>query len=95
MLKLLEWMEWTSVTFGLFVAVMAMLTAMTIWDIRSPSEARKGFMPIALTRGDRLFLSIMTLIGTHIVWLAFLPDMDWRFALPVAGILIAILVRWG
>jgi predicted small integral membrane protein len=91
----LQWMEWSDATFALFIVVIAMLTGMTIWDVRSPSSPRKGFMPIAFTRGDRLFLSIVTLIGTVVLWIAFLPDVDWRIALPVAAVLIFIVVRWG
>lgn len=91
----LEWMHWTRPTTGLFIGVVAMLTIMTIWDIRSPSKKRKGFLPFGYTRGDRLFLSIITLVGTVILWIAFLPEQDWRNALPVAGVLILVVVRWG
>lgn len=91
----LDWMEWTAPTFALFVALMLSLAFLTVWDIRSPSVARKGFFPIALTRGDRFFLSIMTLIGTVILWIAFLPGLEWFYSLFVAAVLIVILVRWG
>lgn len=91
----IAWMEWTPPTFGLFVTVISSLVMMTIWDIRSPSVPRKGFLRIPFTRGDRYFLSIVTLVGTVIVWIAFLPDLDWRYALAVAAVLIVIFVRWG
>lgn len=91
----LEWMQWTGPTFVIFIGVILMLTAMTIWDIRSPSEKRVGFLGVGFTRGDRLFLSIVTFLGTMLLWLAFLPDTNWLFALPVAAVLIFILVRWA
>jgi len=95
MLDWIEWMEWTPPTFGLFVTIMSLLTIMTIRDIRSPGKPRKGFLPLAFTRGDRFFLSLVTLVGTVILWIAFLPEIDWRYALGVAAVLIVILVRWG
>ncbi len=91
----IEWMEWTPPTFALFVTIISCLVALTIRDIQKPGVPHKGFLPLAFTRGDRFFLSIVTLVGTVILWIAFLPDIDWRYALGVAAILIIILVRWG
>jgi predicted small integral membrane protein len=90
-----EWMRWTPVTTQLFVGLMAMLTGLTVWELRSPSIRRKGFLPLGFTRGERFFLSILILVGTTILWMAFLPDMNWFYALPVAGLLIVIVVIWG
>lgn len=91
----LSWMQWTPPTFVIFIAVITILTVMTVWDVRSPSIRRKGFLPIGFTRGERLFLSVVTLFATLIFWIAFLPDADLNLALPVAAILILIVVRWG
>ena len=91
----LSWMQWTPPTIAVFIGVMVALTIMTIWDIRSPSIRRKGFLPIGFTRGERFFLSVVVFLGTFIFWLAFLPDTDPLFALPAAAILIFIVVRWG
>jgi predicted small integral membrane protein len=33
---------------------------MTVWEIKSPTTVRKGFLPIATTRGDRLFIGLLT-----------------------------------
>lgn len=82
-----EWMRWSVPTFIIFVSVMTMLVVMTIWDTRNPSEAKQGFMPVAFTRGERMFLFILILIGTHILFIAFdaqvsalLPSPDTLFA---------------
>jgi predicted small integral membrane protein len=91
----LSWMQWTPPTILIFIGVIVMLAVMTIWDIRVSSIRRKGFLPIGFTRGERLFLSIVTFLGTMIVWMAFLPDTNLLFALPVAAVLIFIVVRWG
>jgi predicted small integral membrane protein len=89
------WMQWTPITLALFCAVILMLTFMTIWDLRSPGISRKGFLPVAFARGERLFLSIVVFLATCVLWLAFLPDTPLEYALPVAAVLIIILVRWG
>ena len=36
-----------------------MLIGMTVWEIKSPTVLRKGFLPIATTRGDRLFIGLL------------------------------------
>jgi predicted small integral membrane protein len=91
----LSWMRWTPPTVAIFVGLLLTLTAMTIWDIRSPSIRRKGFLPVGFTRGERLFLSIVIFFGTVILWIAFLKNVNLLWALPVAAILIIIVVRWG
>lgn len=91
----LSWMEWTPLTTKLFIAVIAILAAMTVWDLISPSARRKGFLPIGFTRGERLFLSVVILLGSCLVWLAFWPEANWHNAFPAAGVLSAIVVRWG
>ena len=36
-----------------------MLVGMTVWELSSPTVLRKGFLPIATTRGDRLFIGLL------------------------------------
>jgi predicted small integral membrane protein len=56
---MLEWMVWTTPAAVFFSSVVAMLVAMTVWEVRSPTVMRKGFLPIATTRGDRLFIGLL------------------------------------
>ena len=63
-----EWMAWTTPVAVFFACIVLMLIAMTLWEIRSPTVLRKGFLPIATTRGDRLFIG---LLGAAYVNLAF------------------------
>lgn len=91
----LSWMQWTPPTIVIFFGVVAMLTIMAIWDIRSPSIRRKGFLPVGFTRGERIFLSIVIFLATGIFWMTFLPDSPVELALPAAAVLIIIVVRWG
>jgi predicted small integral membrane protein len=63
-----EWMAWTMPVAVFFTCIVLMLLAMTVWEIKSPTVLRKGFLPIATTRGDRLFIG---LLGAAYVNLAF------------------------
>ena len=55
-----EWMAWTTPVAVFFSCVALMLTGMTVWEIKSPTTLRKGFLPIATTRGDRLFIGLLS-----------------------------------
>ena len=54
------WMSWTLPVAVFFVCIALMLVGMTVWEIRSPTRLRKGWLPIATTRGDRLFIGLLT-----------------------------------
>ena len=54
-----DWMVWTTPVAVFFSCIVLMLIGMTIWEIRSPTTLRKGFLPIATTRGDRLFIGLL------------------------------------
>jgi predicted small integral membrane protein len=63
-----EWMAWTLPVAVFFSCIVLMLIGMTVWEIKSPTTMRKGFLPIATTRGDRLFIG---LLGAAYINLAF------------------------
>ncbi len=54
-----EWMAWTLPVAVFFCSIVAMLAIMTIWEIRSPTVERRGFLPMKTTRGDRLFIGLL------------------------------------
>jgi len=66
---MLEWMAWSPPVAVFFICVVLMLVCMTYLEIRFPTAARKGFLPIVTTRGDRLFIG---LLGTAYIHLTFL-----------------------
>jgi predicted small integral membrane protein len=55
-----SWMVWTLPVAIFFTCVVLMLVGMTIWELKSPTALRKGFLPIETTRGDRLFIGLLT-----------------------------------
>lgn len=54
------WMVWTTPVAVFFCCIALMLVGMTVWEIKAPTVLRKGFLPIATTRGDRLFIGLLT-----------------------------------
>ena len=55
-----EWMAWTLPVAVFFTSIVLMLVGMTVWELRSPTVLRKGFLPMATTLGDRLFIGLLT-----------------------------------
>ena len=87
----LAWMAWTKPTAILFITIVCLLLAMSIWEAFSPGGGpRVGILQFETTRGDRLFLSLLGSGFIHLAWLGFVgPDL-WR-ALGVS-IVYALLV---
>ena len=69
-----SWMAWTLPVAVFFTCIVLMLIGMTVWEIRSPTTLRKGFLPIATTRGDRLFIGLLTAAYLN---LAFVGAAEW------------------
>jgi predicted small integral membrane protein len=89
----LAWMYWTVPTALFFSGLFVTLIAMGIWDRQSPSLPRQGFLPMPTTRGDRLFLTIITAIGITLLWLVILGNT----ALPAMALLVvaaAAAIAW-
>jgi len=62
------WMVWTTPVAVFFTCVVLMLIGMTVWEIKSPTTLRKGFLPIATTRGDRLFIGLLSAAYVNLAW---------------------------
>ena len=71
---MLDWMVWTTPVAVFFSVIVLMLVGMTIWEIKSPTTLRKGFLPMATTRGDRLFIG---LLGAAYISLCFVGMSGW------------------
>ena len=55
-MSLLSWMAWTPPVVIFFVCIGVLLVAMTVWEVRSPTVARRGLLPLVTTRVDRLLI---------------------------------------
>lgn len=90
----MAWMVWTLPTIIFFSAIAAILVGMTAWEVVSPTVERKGFLPITTTRGDRLFIGLLSTAYIHLVVVGFTDITIW-FALALSVVWLLILMRWG
>ena len=100
-----EWMAWTLPVAVFFTCIALMLVGMTVWEIKSPTVMRKGFLPIPTTRGDRLFIGLLSAAYVNLLFVAVSEKlMEWMkldeepsiwisFALSMA--LLALIMRKG
>lgn len=90
----MSWMVWTVPTAVFFSSIAAMLAGMTVWEILSPTIERKGFLPIATTRGDRLFIGLLSAAFIHLGVIGFTSLSIW-IALAISAVWLLVLMRWG
>ena len=65
-----NWMAWTLPVAVFFTCIVLMLVGMTVWELKSPTVMRKGFLPIATTRGDRLFIGLLSAAYLNLAFVA-------------------------
>jgi predicted small integral membrane protein len=100
-----EWMAWTLPVAVFFTCIVLMLIGMTVWEIRSPTVLRKGWLPIATTRGDRLFIGLLGAAYLNLAFVAVSERMiEWFgleqepsiwFSFVASMALLALVMRRG
>ena len=90
----MSWMAWTLPTTLFFVSIFLILTAMTVWQVLSPSVARRGLLPMETTRGDRLFIGLLGSAFIHLAWIAMTGLPIW-WALAISVLFLLGTLRWG
>jgi predicted small integral membrane protein len=88
------WMAWTLPTALFFGAIVAILIAMAVWELRAPTAERRGFLPMPTTRGDRLFVGLLASAFVHMAWLALTTMTPW-IALAISLVLMLGIALWG
>ncbi len=76
-----EWMAWTLPVAVFFTCIVLMLIGMTVWELKSPTVMRKGFLPIQTTRGDRLFIGLLAAAYVNLAFVAMSEKMITWFSL--------------
>jgi predicted small integral membrane protein len=90
----LSWMAWTWQTAAFFIVIALLLATMVIWELRSPGGApRRGVLRIETTRGDRLFVSLLSAAWIHLGWLALFGTPLWG-AMGVSLVLAFLVFRF-
>ena len=75
------WMAWTLPVAIFFGCIVLMLAGMTVWELRSPTVLRKGWLPMATTRGDRLFIGLLAAAYLNLLFVAVSEKMVGWFGL--------------
>jgi predicted small integral membrane protein len=68
----IAWMAWTLPTAIFFVMLASTLAVMTWLAAAYPEAERVGILRIPTTRGDRLFVSLITTAVIHLAWIGFI-----------------------
>ena len=99
------WMAWTLPVAVFFTCIALMLVGMAVWEIKSPTVLRKGFLPIATTRGDRLFIGLLCAAYVNLAFVATSEKMIGWFGLAsepsiwisfvVSMLVLALVMRKG
>jgi predicted small integral membrane protein len=87
-------MAWTWPTAMFFSAILIMLLIMTVWEFAQPTTERRGFLPMATTRGDRLFIGLLGAAWIHIGWLMGTDQALWYGSI-IAVIWFLVVMRFG
>ena len=100
-----EWMAWTLPVAVFFICIALMLAGMTVWEIKSPTTVRRGFLPIETTRGDRLFIGLLSagyvnlafvgLSGKFAEWLQLDGDPSIWISFVLSMVVLALVMRKG
>ena len=100
-----EWMAWTTPVAVFFSCILLMLLGMTVWEIKSPTLMRKGFLPLEATRGDRLFIGLLaaayvnlTFVGVSgklVEWFALQSEPSIWISFGVSMALLVMIMRKG
>ena len=78
----IAWMAWTLPTAIFFVLLALTLSLMTWLAVAYPEAERVGILRIPTTRGDRLFISLITAAVIHLLWIGFIGT-DTIATLPI------------
>ncbi|MET3444202.1 putative small integral membrane protein [Variovorax paradoxus] len=62
-------MSWTTPVAVFFICIALMLVGMTVWELKSPTTVRRGWLPIETTRGDRLFIGLLAAAYINLIYI--------------------------
>ena len=91
----MAWMVWTGPTGLFFAGVVLLLAAMTIWELKSPNVPRRGFLPMVTSRGDRLFIGLLSAAFINLAWIGLMHDTSQWVAVALAAAVALAVGRWG
>ncbi|QUJ69803.1 DUF2160 domain-containing protein (plasmid) [Photobacterium sp. GJ3] len=90
----MKWMAWTLPSALFFISIAGLLLTMTVFEILKPCVERKGFLPIHTTRGDRLFIGLLSSAYIHLIFIG-MTDLSIWIPFTLSVLWLAIVLRWG
>lgn len=100
-----DWMVWTTPVAIFFCCIALMLVGMTVWELRSPTRLRRGWLPMETTRGDRLFIGLLAaayvnlifigLAGKFQEWMGLEAEPSIWISFALSMLLLALVMRKG
>ena len=76
--EFITWMAWTWQTAAFFIFIAICITLMMLWEKRVPGGTpRRGALGLDTTRGDRLFISLLSAAFIHLAWLGIVGSILW------------------
>ena len=100
-----EWMAWTTPVAVFFCCIALMLAGMTVWEIKSPTTLSRGFLPMKTTRGDRLFIGLLSaayvnlifvgLSGKLAAWFGLQADPSIWISFVLSMLVLGLVLRKG
>ena len=100
-----DWMAWTTPVAVFFSCIVLMLFCMPVWEMKSPTALRRGFLPIETTRGDRLFIGLLAaayvnltfvgLSGKLMQWMSLETEPSIWISFLISMALLALIMRKG
>jgi predicted small integral membrane protein len=100
-----EWMAWTTPVAVFFTCIALMLAGMTLWELKSPTRLRRGFLPLQTTRGDRLFIGLLSAAYVNLMfigisgkladWLGLASEPSIWISFVLSMVLLALIMRKG
>ena len=102
---MLEWMVWTLPVAVFFIGIVLMLIGMTVWERRAPTVARKGWLPLVTTRGDRMFIGLLGaaylhlmfvgVAGEMLIWFELSEEPSIWWATAISAVWLVLVMRKG
>lgn len=87
------WMAWITPTAIFFATIAALLLGLVILELLRPTEKRRGFLKLKTTRGDRVFISLLSTAFIHLFAVAVFPTSIWLGSLTAIAWAILVLTR--
>ncbi|MEC8144342.1 MAG: DUF2160 family membrane protein [Pseudomonadota bacterium] len=90
----MTWMAWTLPTAVFFAAIVLALLVLIALELKRPTLTSRGWLPMATTRGDRFFISLLGAAFIHLLWLGLTP---WNalYASGLASVWLVVIMAKG